>query len=421
MVNMNLIKQKLKSMWKIISLGFKNMNFGEVLVIFTVPFLGLILVEFYYPNLPIKDEIIFAYDVSQFSEKGLEYISHMKSGQGPLFFYLLGLFGNCFSVTNILPFRLINIFIAGLIAAISIKLVDENKLPIFVTFTMLINPYFWGLTSVLIYSDNSVIFLLLLSLHAYLKNLKFVSIMFLTAAILIRQTSILGVLPFVVLEMFIFKPYKKDNIFLFGIPFLALGILIYFFWGGNLMSPNVSKAYGFYKTVGGFDFQLIPTLKSILYQLSLIGFLSIFFLNFSFNRKKLLSMLLLIITCIIVEPIHINQRYHHLLPVLLDGGYFDRFLQLFTPLSYIVMGWIINSLFWTVWEGRRNIFNDKLNAFIFIFIICNLGFYSISTFWDKYYIIMGLLAPILLVKIKSDPFVKQDDVKNLLTKSAPLS
>jgi hypothetical protein len=381
------------------------MNYLKILAILFVPILGLTMVVFYYPNFPVKDELIFAYDLTQFSKNGICYLLQMKNGQGPLFLYFLGVIGKWFSFATILPYRLVNIVLAGAIIAISIKLIDKYKLPFLVVFPILLNPYFWGLTSVLIYSDNSVILLLLLALFAYLNELNFVSIVCLSLAVLIRQTAVLGVISFVVLEALFFNDKKWFRLFLYCIPMLALGLLIYF-WGGNLMSPNVSKSYSFYKTVGGFNFQLIPTLKSIIYQLSLIGFLSILFLNFSINRNKIISMLLLIITCIIVEPIHINQRYHHLLPVLLDGGYLDRFLQLFTPLSYIVMGWIINSLCWTVWEGRRNIFNDKLNAFIFIFIICNLGFYSISTFWDKYYIIMGLLAPILLVKIKSDSLGK---------------
>jgi hypothetical protein len=217
-------------------------------------------------------------------------------------------------------------------------------------------------------------------------------------AVVIRQTAVLGVISFIVLEALFFSEKKWFRLFLFCIPMLALALLIYL-WGGNLLSPNVSKAYGFYKTIGGFNYQIIPTLKSILYQLSLIGFLSSLFLIFSVNRNKIISMVMLIIICIIVQPIHINQRYHHLMLVLLDGGYLDRFLQLFTPISYIVMGWIINTLCWTIWEGRRNIFNDKLNAFIFIFMLCNIGFYSISTFWDKYYIIMGFLIPALLFRI----------------------
>ncbi len=335
------------------------------------------------------------------------------------FFYFLGVIGKIFSFTTILPYRLVNIVFAGAIAAISINLIDKYKLPLWIVIPMFLNPYFWGLTSTLIYSDNSVILLLLLALLAYLNELNFVSILCLSLAVLIRQTAVLGVISFVVLEALFFNGKKWFRLFLYCIPMLALGLLIYF-WGGNLTSPNVSKAYGFYKTVGGFDFQFLPVLKSILYQFSLIGFLSILFLDFSVNRNKIISMLLLIITCIIVEPIHINQRYHRQLPVLLDGGYLDRFLQLFTPLSYIIMGWIINSLCWTIWEGRRNIFNDKLNAFVFIFIICNIGFYSISTFWDKYYIILGLLVPILLVKIKSDPLDKQDDAKNSLRKFASI-
>jgi hypothetical protein len=381
------------------------MNYLKISAILFVPILGLTMVVFYYPNFPVKDELIFAYDVTQFSKNGIGYLMQMKSGQGPLFLYFLSILSKWFSFTTILPYRLVNIVFAGAIAAISIKLIDKYKLPLLVALPIFLNPYFWGLTSALIYSDNSVILLLLLALFAYLNELNFVSIVCLSLAVLIRQTAVLGVISFVVLEALFFNDKKWFRLFLYCIPMLALGLLI-FYWGGNLMSPNVSKAYGFYKTVGGFNYEIIPTLKSILYQLSLIGFLSLLFLNFSINRNKIISMLLLIITCIIVEPININQRYHQLLPVLLDGGYLDRFLQLFTPLSYIVMGWIINSLCWTIWEGRRNIFNDKLNTFIFIFMICNLGFYSISTFWDKYYIIMGLLAPILLVKIKSDSLGK---------------
>jgi hypothetical protein len=395
------------------------MKYLKISTILFVPILALIMAVFYYPNIPVKDELIFAFDLTQFSINGIGYLMQMKSGQGPLFLYFLGVIGKLFSFSTILPYRLVNIVLAGAIAIFSIKLIEKYKLPLLVALPMFLNPYFWGLTSVLIYSDNSVILLLLLALFAYLNELSFVSILCLSVAVLIRQTAVLGVISFVVLEAMFVEDKKWFKLFLYCIPMLPLCVLIYL-WGGNLMSLNVSKAYGFYKSVGGFNFQLLPTLKSILYQLSLIGFLSIMFLDFSFNRKKLISMLLLIISCFIIEPIHVNERYHHLLPVLLDGGYFDRLLQLFTPVSYIFMGWIINSFCWTIWEGRRNIFKGKLNAFIFIFIICNLGFYSISTFWDKYYIIMGLLVPILLVKIKSDPLDKQDDAKNSLRKFASI-
>ena len=374
------------------------MNYLKFLAILITPILGLAMVVFYYPNIPIKDELIFVHDVTQFSRNGIWYLLQMKSAHGPIFLYFLSLIGKWFSFATILPYRLVNVVFSGAIAAISIKLIDKFKLPLWIVIPMFLNPYFWGLTSTLIYSDNSVILLLLLALLAYLNELNFVSILCLSVTVLIRQTAVLGVISFVVLEALFFNKKKWFRLFLFCIPMLALALLIYL-WGGNLLSPNVSKAYGFYKTIGGFNYQIIPTLKSILYQLSLIGFLSILFLNFSVNRNKIISMVMLIIICIIVQPIHINQRYHHLMLVLFDGGYFDRFLQLFTPISYLVMGWIINTLCWTIWEGRRNIFNDKLNAFIFIFVLCNIGFYSISTFWDKYYIIMGFLIPALLFRI----------------------
>jgi hypothetical protein len=396
------------------------MNYLKILAILFTPILALAMVIFYYPNIPVKDELIFAHDITQFSRNGICYLLQMKSAHGPIFLYFLSLIGKWLSFATILPFRLINVVFAGAIAAISIKFIDQYKLPLWVVIPMVLNPYFWGLTSTLIYSDNSVILLLLLALIAYLNELNFVSIMCLSLAVLIRQTAVLGVISFLVLEAMFIKDNKWFKFFLYCIPLLALGLLIYF-WGGSLMSPNVSKAYSFYKTVGGFNYQLLPMLKSILYQLSLIGFLSILFLDLSINRNKIISMILLIIICIIVEPIHINQRYHHLMLVLLDAGYLDRFLQIFTPISYIVIGWIINNLCWTIWEGRRNIFNDKLNAFIFIFMLCNIGFYSISTFWDKYYIIMGLLVPILLVRIKNDSFDKRDEAKNPLRKFAYLS
>lgn len=381
------------------------MKYLKILAVLLVPILALMVAIFYYPNIPVKDELIFAYDLTQFSKNGMSYLRQMKSGQGPLFLYFLGEIGKWFSFTSILPYRLVNVVLAAGIIAISIKMINRYKLPFLVVLPMLYNPYFWGLTSVLIYSDNSVFLLLLLALMANLKELNFVSILCLVVAVLIRQTAVLGVISFVVLEAIFFNNKKRFTFFLYCIPVLPLGLLIYL-WNGNLMSPNVLNAYSFYKTVGGFNSQWLSTLKSLVYQCSLIGFLSILFLDFSIHLKKFITMIVLIITCIIIEPIQVNGRYHQLLPVLFDGGYFDKFIQLFIPFSYLFMGWIINSLGWTIWNGRRNIFTDKLNAFILIFLVLNLMFYSISTFWDKYYIIMGLLVPVLLVRIKNDSFDK---------------
>jgi hypothetical protein len=62
------------------------MNYLKILAILITPILGLAMVVFYYPNIPIRDELIFAHDVTQFSKNGICFLLQMKSGQGPLFF-----------------------------------------------------------------------------------------------------------------------------------------------------------------------------------------------------------------------------------------------------------------------------------------------------------------------------------------------
>ena len=98
---------------------------------------------------------------------------------------------------------------------------------------------------------------------------------------------------------------------------------------------------------------------------------------------------------IVFQPIHINYKLHQYLSMYNYGGYLDQFLSKFywitIPTSALLAALFLNKF------KTLNLFKySKLQLIIMVFILLNLLFYSLTPFWDKYYVMMGVFIPLLL-------------------------
>jgi 4-amino-4-deoxy-L-arabinose transferase-like glycosyltransferase len=391
------------SFYKMNFLVYPKLNkiFGFQLILLII-FISILLT----PNLPFKDEIIFYHDIKMFAKQGLTYSLQMKSAHGPFFLFCMSLFYKFFGFSSILPLRLINFLLVIILFDLIKKWNSYFQIPDFAVIQFFFNPYFLLLTSVLIYSDNFSMLLVLYGYYCFIKEEHLKVILFFSIAILTRQTVFLALIPIYLILLFDTKGLNKYLKLLYLLPLILLGTLIYL-WNGNLMSPNVSKPYQFYKTVKGFDLSPLDILKSIIYQLFYIGMLGILFIKSKLDVWKVFTFFTLTMIIFFVNPTNINYKYHHEIALLYDAGYLDRVIKMLYPLSFILMAFIINFTLWNVWENRKVLLFDRISALIFLFIVFNIGFYSISSFWDKYYIVMGLLVPTMIYRINSFNDLKQ--------------
>jgi hypothetical protein len=214
-------------------------------------------------------------------------------------------------------------------------------------------------------------------------------------ACLMRQNLIFA--PAAILFVEVLLSYKKLewNKFIYLIPMFILFTLFYI-WGERLSIPGLYKNYVFLATLKGFNFNILEIIKATEYQLILLSIFALpqLFLKLKWDHKLLLLILSMVILFIVFPPNHINYKFYQYLPIFNYLGYLDQFLSKFywftIPISAIIVALFLNK-FKTI-----NLFKySKLQLIIFVFIFLNLLFYSLTPFWDKYYVMMGVFVPIL--------------------------
>lgn len=376
-------------------LTMKNLfNNDWFLGIFT--FSVIAIISLLQPVNAVKDERFMIYEINQFSKLGFwGHINHMKNYQGPLFYYIMGLLLSFFKF-SLLGLRIINCIFSAILIIVILKIFELKKINKYYFLLIFLNPYFLLLTAPLIYNDNLPLLFLFLGLLFYLKEKHIIAIICFSFACLMRQNLIFA--PASILFVNILLSYKKIKWFqiIYITPLLVLFSLFYI-WGGHLSSPGLYKELKFLTTTNGFNTNGIEILKSVLYQLIL---LSIFALpktlfNINWDRKLLLTFTISLIIILIFSPTHINFKFHQYLPMYNYGGYLDQYLSkwlyITIPMSAMVITLFLNQFTFSV---IKNI--SKLQLIILAFIALNLVFYSITPFWDKYYVMMGVFIPLLL-------------------------
>jgi hypothetical protein len=348
------------------------------------------------PNNPVKDERFMIYEINQFSKLGFwRHINHMKNYQGPLFYYIMGLLVYFFKF-NLLGLRIINCGFSAILIIVILKIFELKKASKFNVFLVLLNPYFLLLTAPLIYNDNLPLLCLFTGVLSYLKEKHFIAICCFSFACLMRQNLIFAPVAILFVEIISsFKKLKWHQI-IYITPMLVLFTLFYI-WGGRLSSPGLYKNFGFLASINGFNFDGFEIIKAVLYQLIL---LSIFALpqtlfNINWGRKLLLIFTISLIILVLFTPTHINFKFHQYLPMYNYGGYLDQYLSKWLYLT-IPMSAMLITLFLNQFDVSKIKNISKFQFIIIVFIALNLVFYSITPFWDKYYVMMGVFIPLLL-------------------------
>jgi hypothetical protein len=277
-----------------------------------------------------------------------------------------------------------------------LKIFEIKNLSKLYILMVLFNPYFLFLTAPLIYNDNLPLFCLFTGFLYYLKEKHFISIFFFSMACLMRQNLIFA--PAAILFVEVLLSYKnldwKKLIYL--IPILVLFTLFYI-WGGRLSSPGLYKNIVFLATIKGFNFNILEIIKAFEYQFIILSIFALpqIILTFKLDKKLLWLMITVVLLFLVFPPIHINYKFHQYLSMYNYGGYLDQFLSKFywlaIPLTGILVATFLNQF------KTMNLFKySKIQMIILVFIFLNLLFYSLTPFWDKYYVMMGVFVPILL-------------------------
>ena len=365
-------------------------------IIGIIAFVIISIISLLEPINPVKDENYMIYEIYKFSQLGFwGHIQNIKTQQGPLFYYIMGLLMKIFDL-NLTDLRIINCVVSALFIVVILKIFQLQKTNKFYTFLVFLNPYFLMLTAPLIYNDNLPLLCLFTGFLCYLKEKHFISIIFFSMACLMRQNLIFA--PAAIFFVEVLLSYKKIewNKIIYLVPVLVLFTLFYI-WGGRLSSPSLYKNLAFITTIKGFNFNIFEIIKAIEYQLILLSIFALpqIILSFKYDKKLLWLMFTVVILFSVFPPTHINFKFHQYLSMYNYGGYLDQFLSKFywfaIPLSGILVATFLNQF------KTFNLFKySKIQLIILVFIFLNLLFYSLTPFWDKYYVMMGVFIPLLL-------------------------
>lgn len=155
-------------------------------IIGLIAFIIINLISWQYPQFPVKDENFMIYEINQFSKLGFwGHIQNIKTHQGPLYYYIMGLLKNLFDI-DLLGLRVLNSTFSALMVVTMLQLFDIFKINKFYILLLVLNPYFLLLTAPLIYNDNLSLLTIILGVILYIKKENILSIIFFSSAALMR-------------------------------------------------------------------------------------------------------------------------------------------------------------------------------------------------------------------------------------------
>lgn len=365
-------------------------------VIGIIVFAIITIISLLEPTNPVKDENYMIYEINKFSQMGFwGHIKNIKTPQGPLFYYIMSLFVKFFQF-SLVELRLVNCVFSALAIVVILKIFELKKTSKLNILLVVSNPYFLFLTAPLIYNDNLPLLCLFFGFLCYFKHKHFVAIIFFSMSCLMRQNLIFA--PVAILFVEVLLSYRKLelNKFIYLIPILVL-LSLFGIWGGRLSSPSLYKNLAFSATIKGFNFNIFEIIKATEYQLILLSIFALpqMFVTFKLERKLLFLMVPIVFLIVVLPPNHINYKFHQFLSINNYGGYLDQFLTKFYWFSFPFIAILLAS-FLNQFKSINLFKYSKLQLIIFVFIFLNLLFYSLTPFWDKYYVMMGVFIPLLL-------------------------
>ena len=348
---------------------------------------------------PIKDELFFIKEINLFAKNGFwGHIQLMKIQQGPLLYYFMGVLKSCFGL-SFWGMRLLNVIFSSLLIYVILRIFEIVKIQKIYILLVLLNPYFLFLTGPLLYNDNLALLAFFLGILFFLKNKHLISSLFFSSACLMRQNLIFALAAIFIMEVLI--NYKKPNweMLFYLLPLLSLFSLM-LLWGGRLTSPGINTSFAFLATGKGFNLNAVELLRSFCYQIILLAAIAIAPIILKIQWK--LSIIFIFITTFflfyLIPPTHINFKFHQYLSIYDQGGYLDKLMSEIGTIGILFVALLV-SIFIDYLILQIKLLIKSKSQFelqLLVFIVLNLMFYSMTPFWDKYYVMMGALLPIVL-------------------------
>lgn len=265
-------------------------------LLLALPFLLLLIFQFFLPVNPIQDEKGFYANILAIGKNylpSIEQIKCLQSPMGPFFFVFYGFIGKLFGF-NIIILRIVNVLLSFGIAVLLFKLYKKYLKDYFRSVLwFILNPYFFLLTSPLIYTDNLNLLLIIAGVYLYyLEDKKLIAAVFFGLAAWTRQFSLLFPAAILVAESLSEKRLKNIDIkkyFALSVPFLMF-LPLFLLWGGHVTSDQHPGGAFVENTLAAFKFSPRAVSYSLLiYGLFLLPVLAQLPYRKIFNKLKTLT------------------------------------------------------------------------------------------------------------------------------------
>ena len=235
--------------------------------------LPLLIVLFFIPNHPIKDEIIFypiIQDIGQTFIPRLDQIRNLQSPMGPIYFIFWGFIGKCVGF-SLVAMRTLNIMLSAIVVALILRILQSNtQRSLLGTYVFLLNPYFIALVVPLLYTDVVALIFVMAGCYCYfLTGNRLIGSICFGMAICTRQLLIVVPAAAVIADLFWYRKniFKNPAVILFdAIPFFMFGIL-FILWGGQVNSGAYPGNFYPENSISAFRFSL----KTVNYSILLMG------------------------------------------------------------------------------------------------------------------------------------------------------
>jgi hypothetical protein len=126
---------------------FLLVNLQKDWIIGIIAFVIIAIISLLETPKPVKDENFMIYEIYKFSQLGFwGHIQNIKTHQGPLFYYIMGLFVDIFEF-NLTDLRMVNGVFSALLLILIFKILDLKKLNELHLLLVFLIPYFLFLTA----------------------------------------------------------------------------------------------------------------------------------------------------------------------------------------------------------------------------------------------------------------------------------
>ncbi|MEM1124364.1 MAG: hypothetical protein AAGJ18_28255, partial [Bacteroidota bacterium] len=204
-----------------------------------LPFVALLIVNFFLPTIPIWDERLFFPTVQQIGANyfpTLEQVRTLNSPMGPVYFMIWGFIGKL-SNFSLLIMRAIHLLMSfGFVLLLYRLLRDRLTYPYLALLFFVVNPYFLVMTAPLLYTDITALLFIFAGVFYYLEEQnRLLAGLFLGVAICTRQLYITVPMALALNDIFWWFKGKGrwQHLFFHPLPLLCF-LPLFFLWDYNV-------------------------------------------------------------------------------------------------------------------------------------------------------------------------------------------